>query len=81
MEKYTVDSVRDGRVTLLLRRDESVKIVLPQAQLPGVQESDIISAAISQGRVEDFKIEKAETQAVKVKIQAKLDKLKNRPGN
>jgi hypothetical protein len=80
MEKYTVDSVSDGQVTLLLRSDEIVRVVVPVEQLPGVRESDIISAEIAADKVIRFSVESGETADVKAKIQARLDKLKNRPG-
>jgi len=81
MEKYTVDSISDGVIVLLLRKDETVKIMISQDQLPRVREGDIITAEISTGIVHGFKIEVDETMATKAIIQAKLDKLKNRPGH
>jgi len=80
MDLYTVDSVRGGIIRLLLRRDENFKIELPQHELPGVQEGDIISAEIVAGSLIRFAMEEEETTATRSRIQAKLDKLKNRSG-
>lgn len=80
MELYTVDSVRDDVVRLLLRRDEAVVLSLPHRELSGVREGDIISAEIVQGAVIRFALEKEETEAARKRIKAKLAKLKNPSG-
>ena len=74
-----MDSISAGMATLLLRTNETIRIVVPVEQLPGVGESDIISAVINAGQVMRFSVETEETDELKVKIKAKLDKLKNRP--
>lgn len=79
MEKYTVDSISDGVVRLLLRRDESDSLFIPAEQLSGVKEGDIISARIQDGKVLEYVVEVQETASAKAKIQEKLDKLRNRP--
>lgn len=80
MEKYTVDSIADGLAVLLLRADESIRVTVSQWELPEVREGAIISAEIAAGRVVHFQVEAEETDAVRARIQAKLDRLKNRPG-
>lgn len=80
MERYTVDSIADGMVSLLLRRDEAVRCTISQEQLPGVREGDIISAEIRGTMVNRFRLETGETESVKARIEEKLQRLKNRSG-
>lgn len=78
MELYTVDKISDGLVTLLLRRDEAVRTVVPVEQLLGVREGDLIRISFANGRVESYQVDIEKTSAQKAKIQAKLDKLKEK---
>lgn len=78
MERYTVDSITDGMVSLLLRRDEAVRCTVSQEQLPGVREGDIISVEIRGTMVSRFRLEAGETESVKARIEEKLQRLKNR---
>lgn len=78
MELYTVDKVSDGLVTLLLRRDESVQVVVPVGQLPEVKEGDLVHISFDDGLVKSYQVDVNQTAKQKEKIEAKLDKLKRK---
>lgn len=81
MQLYTVDSVRDGVVRLLLRGDETCMFEFPERELPDVQEGDIISAEIVDGSLIRFALEEAETANARSRIKEKLAELKKRLGD
>lgn len=78
MELYTVDSVSDGIIRLLLCRDETVRVEILQSALPGVQEGDIISAEIVQGALVNWAKDQEARAAAMARIGEKLERLKNR---
>ena len=78
MELYTVDSVSDGIIRLLLCRDETVRVEILQSALPGVQEGDIISAEIVQGALVNWSKDQEARAAAMARIGEKLERLKNR---
>lgn len=78
MELYTVDSVSDGIIRLLLCRDETVRVEILQSALPGVQEGDIISAEIVQGALVNWAKDQEARVAAMARIGEKLERLKNR---
>jgi hypothetical protein len=78
VELYTVDSVSDGIIRLLLCRDETVRVEILQSALPGVQEGDIISAEIVQGALVNWAKDQEARAAAMARIGEKLERLKNR---
>lgn len=78
MERYTVDKVSDGLVTLLLRRDERVQVVVPATDLPGVSEGNILQADVKGKHVVKFFVEGDLTAQKKKTIQDKLKKLQEK---
>jgi len=80
MELYTVDSIADGLAVLMLRRDETVRFIISREDIPGAREGDIISAEIVAGQVVRFQVESEETDTVRARLKAKLERIKNRPG-
>jgi hypothetical protein len=78
VELYTVDSVSDGIIRLLLCRDETVRVEILQSALPGVQEGDIISAEIVQGALVNWAKDQEARVAAMARIGEKLERLKNR---
>jgi hypothetical protein len=78
VELYTVDSVSDGIIRLLLCRDETVRVEILQSALPGVQEGDIISAEIVQGALVNWAKDQEARAAAMARIGEKLERMKNR---
>ena len=67
-----------GLVTLLLRRDESVQVVIPATDLPGVSEGNILQADVKGKHVVDFFVEEDLTAQKRKRIQDKLKKLQKK---
>ncbi len=78
MERYTVDKISDGLVTLLLRRDEDIQIVVPATDLPGVSEGDILQIDFKDENVVEFFVEEELTASKRQTIQEKLRKIQQK---
>lgn len=79
MKKYTVDSISDGVVILLLHGNENKQLVSHIDDLPkNIREGDIILAKTDHGIVVDATILEKETRKQQANVVDLLEKLKNR---
>ncbi|WEG19236.1 DUF3006 domain-containing protein (plasmid) [Alkalihalophilus pseudofirmus] len=81
MEKYTVDRIEDGRMAVLLKRNnEKISKDIPLNSLPeGISEGDILSIRFDdQGNIIQAKVLKQEKEAALKKANDLLEKLKNK---
>lgn len=81
MKKYTVDRIEDGKIAVLLLRDnETVEKNAPISSLPSdVKEGDILEVSFNKdGNVDNARVMKQETRDALSKAEALLEKLKKK---
>ncbi|HLQ73087.1 MAG TPA: DUF3006 domain-containing protein [Bacillota bacterium] len=77
MKKYTVDSISEGKATLLLREDEAIHVVVDTNELPkNVAEGHILNVSFTEeNKVKQVDILKEETERAKERAEALLQKI------
>ncbi|MGM9923590.1 MAG: DUF3006 family protein [Bacillus sp. (in: firmicutes)] len=75
---YTVESIENGSVKVLYRKDESIEEIIPVKAFPyTVKEGDLVSIEAETGELRISYLEK-ETKDIKAQLKALRDELLNR---
>ena len=79
MEKAVVDRIVDGKTAVILVGEDERQHVYPADKLPeGAKEGTWLTVVVERGEIASMEVDQDETDAVRRRIQDKMDRLRAR---